>query len=384
MYLVFCLMFGVAFASGRDYAEKGNEHFSAVAYQAAKRAGYPGYRYSYYVISPILIEIVFAIYYLGSAGGTRENLGELFGFSLKNAEVEERFEYLVPLLSQNGFRMAHKMIALRGTEWQPTWQKKVEDIFHLQFEVFDDSDEPAEKIERWFQEHTNNKMERMIYELHQLQWAVTHLLLLSASYFQANWTDTSATKTVMARYFNYGPLHKKVGKFLELPFEKSEASMVFVYPETVSDFKILEDEIEYIFKGPHFNRSEPTTFSVPKFRFEYAIMEYSIHHLRKMGFGGGVDWTFLTKFYSFPFSNITDNNDRAWINAFTEKVYMDLNEKGVEIADGLIAQFEDTTYIYNNIVDLPFIFYIKLRQTIVFMGRKINFKIIDKEKSNNK
>lgn len=145
----------------------------------------------------------------------------------------------------------------------------------------------AENINNWVEKQTNKKIQNLIKP--ELIDDLTTVILVNALYFKGNWShpfekysttkkDFFKTKTEVVQVetmhntdlYNYYESSELNSKFLELPYEGDDVSMVIVLPNEKDGLKALENQIDKIFTAPKFTQ-ERVSVALPRFSIDYKV-----------------------------------------------------------------------------------------------------------------
>nr|XP_015838238.1 PREDICTED: leukocyte elastase inhibitor isoform X1 [Tribolium castaneum] len=379
IFLFFILAVAIATPKKPDLKNIQDYGFSATLY---KELGKDCHNF---VISPLLVETAFAALYLGSSGKTAEEIRTVFHLPPKTG-IEHKYKTLIPQLTNPGYTLniANRVSLAQKYKFVPTWETQIKNIFEVCADLLDmtNKNAAAEKVNKWFRDKTNNKIDKMVSA--DALTSETALLLLSSLYFQGNWDQqfsVSSTRKqtfynhgkqqvsvdmmfASARSVNYGKSDLLNAQFLEIAFEKHHASMVVVLPDQLDGIYQLETKINEIFNFRDFC-PETVNIWLPKFRMDSTFNIDKI--LQQLGVKDAFDET------KAQFSGTVSCADchSPYIGKVTQKTYLQINERGVEAAAGQVVhvrvplsggrkQFK---------ADHPFLFYIKIKEVVVFIGR---------------
>jgi serpin B len=234
------------------------------------------------------------------------------------------------------------------------------------------------------EKHTNDKIHDLIDSNSLDQY--TRAVLINALYFKANWSSPfrlastrninfykTATDIVQVdalqhfrKYFKYYECPHLKAEFLELPFKGNEASMMIVLPKERDGLATLESQIENVFAPMHTLKTEYLNVILPKFRIETSINFKNI--LKNLG---------VQKIFNeteADLSGISGEKGDLIVSQVAQKTFIDVSEEGVEAAAATFVVVGVPTSALNvspkNFnADHPFIFYIKVKDTIIFAGR---------------
>ncbi|XP_044253429.1 leukocyte elastase inhibitor-like [Tribolium madens] len=382
MYLLLFLTLCVALAS-TYYTEIYDKRFAASLYKELAK------NFENFIVSPLLIETAFAAVYLGSSHRTSEEIRTVFHLSANNEEIAEKYKNLLLFFTNRGYKLhiANMIFFIDRVQIVPAWQRQIDYNFGVGTEVLDliNKDATVHKINRWFREQTNNKIDEIV-SREDLD-AEPSFLLLSALHFQGSWAQkflkkrtrkdifynngeekVSVDTMYLLGHFNFGKSENLEAKFLQLFFTKQEASMVIVLPDKIDGIYKLETEIEQVFQFRDF-KITAMDISLPKFQMESNIDLNSI--LRKLG----IKVAFIEGKASLH-ETVTCYKCRSpYISKASQKTYLKINEQGanVETARDFSTHISESLHYEQFKADHPFIFYIKIKEVVVFIGRIVAF-----------
>ncbi|RZB58816.1 Serpin domain containing protein, partial [Asbolus verrucosus] len=171
----------------------------------------------------------------------------------------------------------------------------------------------------------------------------TRTVLINALYFKGNWTNRFANYTTKQEdfyktskdvvkvdtmhhyreWFNYCENSVLKAKFLELPFEGEDISMIIALPNEKEGLASLEEQIEKVFAPQNFT-SEFLNVALPKFKVESTLeLKNALKNL-------GVEKAFNDT--EADLSGIAGDKGDLIISDALQKTYIDVEEGGVEAA----------------------------------------------------
>ncbi|XP_044253156.1 uncharacterized protein LOC123004108 [Tribolium madens] len=371
----------------QEFTNANNQFTSSVYKQLSKSEK------GNFLLSPFSAETVLAFAQSGCKGDSAEELRN--GLHLPDkTKVESALKSLLPKVKGNDLYTLHtanKMYVKNNFPLKEEFKKAATEVFQADSENIDflKNTEAAKTMNGWVEEHTNSKIKNLINsdDLNQN----TRAVLINALYFKANWslqfplpetyknkfyktTSDSIEVDMMHHYeehFNYYECPHLKAKFLELPFQGGEASMIFVLPNEKDGLESLENQLESVFVPQHHLERTLVNVVLPKFRIESLINFVEI--LKKLG----VKKVFDEK--EADLSGIAGEKGDLVIDKIAQKTYIDLGEGGVEAAAAtyVITAFPSSALLEQPkpkifIADHPFIFYIKVKDLILFAGRVTN------------
>ncbi|XP_015838043.2 alaserpin-like [Tribolium castaneum] len=373
----------VTLAFAKKNAQQPSTDFCASLYkELANKTGN-------FIASPFLIESTFAALYLGSGGTTAEEIRTVLHLPQSNEEIEEKFKNLLVPFSNQGYNLhiANKFYVKESFLLNPIWQKQVRDFFQIESSImdFDNKIAMVEKINHWIREQTNNKIDKIV-SVEAFRDS-PESLILGALYFQADWAwQFSTMDTIKAPFYKKPNLpilvdmmqrKKQVfsfvesdtldAKFLELPFQSYEASMVLVLPNKIDGLCELEAKIDQVLQFRDFRSMNLDVF-VPKFRIESKLDLKEI--LTNLGLKTVFNDTEAALY------GLVTTGPWPYITKATQKTFLEINERGVEAAAGqkLLFGMPRSAISFNHEfkANHPFMFYIKIRNLVVFVGRVVD------------
>ncbi|RZC41509.1 Serpin domain containing protein [Asbolus verrucosus] len=338
------------------------------------------------LISPLSAEIVFAMAQSGAKGKTGEEIRTSLHLPNTDEETQLVVKSVLPTLNGNGsFQLysANKMYVTDKFPVKEEFKQVATKVYQADLENVDfgHNVETADNINKWVEKQTQNKIHNLI-ESDMLDDR-TVAILLNALYFKAKWNthfDVSLTKKenfyktagdvtevdfmhVYDENYNYYESEELNAKFLEIPFQGEDLSMVFVLPNEKTGLAALENRVEKVF-GQHNFAGTLLNVTIPKLKIG------STTDLRQVLENLGVKKAFSPN--KADFTGAIDLKG-FYINEAKQKTFIDVDEQGVEAAAisyiGWHFLSEPPKAIKEFVADHPFIFYIKLKNFILFAGR---------------
>jgi serpin B len=141
---------------------------------------------------------------------------------------------------------------------------------------------------------------------------------------------------------------------------------MIVLPKERDGLAALESQIENVFAPMHTLKTEYLNVILPKFKIETSINFKNI--LKNLG----VQKIFDAK--EADLSGVAGEKGDLIVSEVAQKTFIDVSEEGVEAAAATfviipVAPSAKLETSKNFIADHPFIFYIKVKGTIIFAGR---------------
>ncbi|KAJ3652998.1 hypothetical protein Zmor_018919 [Zophobas morio] len=342
-----------------------------------------------FLVSPFSAETVLAFAQSGCKDESAEEIRKALHLPNDKDKVESAFKTLLPKFKSNdlySLHTANKMYVKNKFAIKDEFKTSANLVYQAESESVDftKSVEAAKSMNDWVEKHTNNKIKDLI-ESKDLD-EDTRVVLINALYFQANWstpfplsltgkrnfykTSTDSEEVDMLqhfdKYFKYYECPHLKAQFLELPFKGDEASMVIVLPNEKDGLASLENQLDQVFSPQHELKKTFLNVVLPKFRIETFINFVPI--LQKLG----VNQVFDPK--KADLSGLAGNKGDLVFDKVAQKTFIDVSEEGVEAAAAtfVLIAVPVSAPLHspkNFIADHPFIFYIKVKDIIVFAGR---------------
>uniref|UniRef100_A0A6P4FP78 Heterochromatin-associated protein MENT-like n=1 Tax=Drosophila rhopaloa TaxID=1041015 RepID=A0A6P4FP78_DRORH len=291
--------------------------------------------------SPISIEILMRMVYMGAGGSTAQELRKVLKLPADKKEVAEKYKKLLTNL-EGRKRLAILDLANRiyvSDEYQlnSEYNKLVKDSFKAEAKTinFKSLGNAVSIVNKWVNDQTSGRI-RDIVSPKDLG-ADLKVALLSGINFKAQWQykfdpkktfiadfHVTAKKRVpvemmtLIGYFEVKLSFRLDAHMIELPFRDSSLSMFIFLPFKVDGLKKLVPKIgTYFYSRPE---KEKVVLKLPKFKIEYSADLSRV--LEKMGmrdtFGGSADLSGLL------------NSSKVPINKVFQKAFIELDEKGAE------------------------------------------------------
>ncbi|VEN61313.1 unnamed protein product, partial [Callosobruchus maculatus] len=337
-----------------------------------------------FVVSPISAEIVLSLVAEGAKGDTHKELVKAVHIG---PNQQEALKSITPKLNSARedakLLSANKMYVAEGFDINKSLQSTATDVYQagLQNVNFKDNVNTAGIINKWVEEHTNNKIRDLV-KADQLD-AQTRLVLVNTLYFTANWvhpftkeltsqkpfyTSETETKNVemmqgefQANFWHCGYLK---AKFLELPFHDSNVTMTFVLPDSKTGLNDVSDKIQDYIGHDKF-KDRQVAASIPKFTvrsdidFVPILKDLGVEHL----FSANADLSGIS------------NKGGLSVSHVQQQAYINVTESGVEAAAatdvgiGLTSILQPSDPVTFN-ADHPFLYVLKEKthNVVLFVG----------------
>ncbi|KAJ3644602.1 hypothetical protein Zmor_022322 [Zophobas morio] len=359
-----------------------NKLFAATAYKKiAKNTN------NNLIVSPLSVQTILALTQTGCKGESATEIKNALNFTDDPRIVEATFQNLSFVSKKYTMRTVNKVYVKKNFA--------ISDVFRRMCRAFDaetqnldfsDKNQASQSINSWVEQQTNNTIKNLVTPSSFNDR--TRVLLINALYFKADWSEafpiaytkklnfhlsssenTTADMMILhEKHFNYYQSDSLKATFLKLPFKGEEASMVIVVPDDIDGLPLLETQMKKVLRPKKF-ASTFVNVLLPKFRIETSL------DFKKVLKNMGVSSIFDEK--SADLSGIAGKKGDLVVDKVAQKSYIDVSEEGVEaaaatyvlIAVPMSAPPEPPKMFR---ADRPFLFYIKVKGVIVFVGRVTN------------
>ncbi|CAH1376620.1 unnamed protein product [Tenebrio molitor] len=340
-----------------------------------------------FLVSPFSVETVLALLQSGAVGETAEELRTSLRLPNTREQTESVIANLLPKLADEQYvlNMANKIYVKENFPVHEEFKKIASGIYAAELENidFDKKSEAVKTINDWVEAQTNKKIQDIIKEDDLTDRS--RLILISALYLKANWSlpfpliattlkdfygtpeKAVSVKTMRnTNTFNYYECSEVDAKFLELPFKGDDASLIVVLPNEKQGIANLESKIDKVFTPRPFTK-ELVKVDLPRFKIETTIDFEDV--LKKLGINRAFDAE------KVDLSGIAGKKGELEVSSVVQKTFIDVCEEGIEAAAATAVQitlFSGHYYppeVIQFHADHPFIFYIKVKDLIVFAGR---------------
>ena len=305
----------------------------------------------------------------------------MFGFEPDDSKRREGFASMQGTLNpqdeQYKLRLANALWLASGFEALPEYTDTAATYYDSDVESLDFSSQDAvETINRWVDEKTEGKIEKLFDKLS----SATQLVITNAIYFKGEWVhqfDAERTKdrqfwiapeeSVMVPTMDLSRTDLKYARddhvsVLELPYKGDGISMLILLPERIDGLMSLEEAltIDRLFELKNNLKTVTIAVSIPKFSMEtdYDLKKY----LSSMGMNDAFDSM------NADLSGISGAKG-LFVERAIHKAFVDVNEEGTEAAAATGMAMLQSGFSFR--ADHPFLFVIQDNNTeqILFMGR---------------
>jgi serpin B len=362
---------------------KGNVYFTANLYKAV--SGKDGNVF----ISPVSVELVLALAYMGAAGSTGEEIASALYLPPDRDDVMKGFSTLLGSLKSTKYmtlEIANKVFSRINSRILPEYVAVAEKYFLSGAKELDFADGEGSRkiINSWVESKTNNKIKDLIPS--GILNNNTRLVLVNAVYFKGLWqNEFSAANTVPDKfhlssrkskeipmmhktsYFGYLTSDELDADILEMPYRGRKISMFIILPHDVDGISKLEEKLASKNLSKILGRlpQREVNVSVPKFKLEETTDLKDI--LKKLGM------TSMFNHEEADFSGISGSRD-MFVSGVMQKAFIDVNEEGSEAAAATALNETDgckTMPPKQFIANHPFVFLIQNFELgiVLFAGR---------------
>ncbi|KAH8317727.1 hypothetical protein KR074_008024, partial [Drosophila pseudoananassae] len=360
------------------------------------------------ISSPLSLEIVMAMVYMGAKGNTAKELKTVLKLPRDRNEVAKKYrEFFTNLQGREKdaiLKLANRIYVNDRLRLVPEYNKIVGDSFKAVAVPINmaNPELAAATINSWVSKHTGNKITEIVFA--RFINAGKRAILVNAMYFKGVWQyefvkeltrkedfHTSANQKLevdmmyLEGSFMADEFPELDAKVLELPYRNSSLFMQIFLPNRMDGLSKLESQIGGFSR--HL-REQDVYVKIPKFKIEF--FKSLTELLPKLGIN--------EPFSGANLSGLVEGNLR--INVAVQKGFVEVNEEGAEAAvltGNYISKISDIFYICLFVIfsmqlqasyfleicmdcrdegprpmiftaDHPFAFLIRDRETIFFQG----------------
>ncbi len=366
---------------GKEAAVSGNNRFAFGFYQELK-AGHNIF------FSPYSISSALAMTYTGSAGETRREMAEVFGFlsgSRQNALAYHQLQQHLDSFNQEdlALNVANSLWGQKDFAFQPRFLDINGKYFSAGIKRVDfkrQHRQVRQEINRWVEQKTNDRIQDLLSE--GVLDRMTRLVLVNAIYFNGQWENPfnkdhtrpdvfykEQDKTLEVPFMNQSlrlPYYENdLLQMISIPYDGGDLSMVILLPRKIDDMARLEENLDAKWFDRHTDSLQKQQVGLSMPRFELTLKYRLNDHLKRLGmpsaFGGKAD-----------FSGMTGRKD-LYISEAIHQAFVKVNETGTEAAAATGVVMRKTAIVRKKSfkADHPFLFMIRDNATnaILFMGK---------------
>lgn len=244
------------------------------------------------LVCPVSAQIILSLALAGAGQKTAEELSRALYLPKEPEKIATIMSPLIKSLDTARhvqLSSANKMFLGDTIEVKPTFVKFAIQNYGSEVEKlnFANSAKAVDSINKWVESKTNNKI-RDILSTNQVN-KDTRLVLVNALYFRGKWEypfepyetkkmlfyNTPETKTEVDMMglntdLFYAENEELDAKFLKLPYENNEVSMIIVLPNKKDGLRSLETRIEKVLQPQNFTEAKVYA-QIPKFTTEAKV-----------------------------------------------------------------------------------------------------------------
>jgi serpin B len=346
--------------------------------------------------SPASISLALSMAYAGASENTAAEMAKTLHFTMPKDQLNDEMRALLASWNatdkQQGYRLevANRLWGQEGFKFLPDFLQVTRVDYGAELASLDflQPEAARETINKWVEEHTQDKIKNLIATPDTVRGAL--LVLTNAAYFKGDWKSQFKRNLTKAENFHVtaeqqvkAPLMHQQHKFryaaaddlqvLELPYGDGSLSMIVLLPQNTDGLKQLEVKLSTanLQKWTEGARSEDVIVFLPKFKTtaEFGLADT----LKAMGMASAFDRS------TGDFSGMTGRKD-LFISAVIHKAFVDVNEEGTEaaaatgiiMARGFAIAKPRKPAVFR--ADHPFVFLIRDNRNgaILFLGRVID------------
>lgn len=382
---IFAVVAG-AMADGdlEEILKAGNDQFTANMFQAVvESAGDKSCVLSAFSVLSPLAQLA-----LASVGESHDDILKVIGFPNDNVTKEVFKDVNARLRSVKGvdLKQANKVYIRNKYSLNDQFAVVSKDVFNSEVQNidFDQNDKAAAEINAWVEDNTNHRIKNLV-DPESIDGSTT-AILVNAIYFKGKWkkpfepshtTDRTfhvtkdKTVTMKMMYKNddvkYAEVAELDAKFIELPYEGDETSLVIALPNQVDGINTLIEKLSdpaalnKALESMNFNEVDIT---LPRFKIETTTNLKEV--LEKMN---------IKKLFSPSFArldNFLKETSDLYVSDATQKAFIEVNEEGAEAAAANQFNIAYLSAVISEpkqfVADHPYVFYLRKEHIILFNG----------------
>lgn len=284
---------------------------------------------------------------MAAGGRTFEEIGNVlkYGANGNKEEIAKVFQMIIEgTEKETGLEIANRIYVMQNYKLKTAFNELTAKNFKSGVESLDFAQTAvaAKSINTWVEEKTHDKIKDLIQP--DMLSSDTRAVLVNAIYFKGKWLHqfdknlthpmpfwTTPSQSVdvdmmtLKKRFKYGKLDKFDATALEMEYQDSNISMLFILPNKKDGLKALEakmHEIDLRDISSQMHEQEVEVF-LPKFEFEFTKELNDV--LEKLGMG-----TAFTN--AADFSGLLDSPEQLKISKVIHKAFIKVDEEGAEAA----------------------------------------------------
>lgn len=338
------------------------------------------------VVSPLSANIILGLTQAGSRGDSQTEFWQTLNLPHDEKQIEADYQAFIPSTRGNAdftLTTANKLYIARDIKIREEFQKIATDVFSASAESVDftRTADAVQIIDQWVAQQTNNKITDLL-TTSDIS-ALTTLVLVNTVHFVANFSShfksnitkkldfhVKSAQTIQVdtlqdlenRIYNYGEDTNLNVKYLQVPLQGDQASIIFILPNEIDGLLAVEKQADKI--NPNLV-AQRVTVRIPKFKIETRV------NLKNVLSDLGLKKPFVRG--EADLSGIAGGPGDLYIENIIQKNYISVNENGVEAASATAVDVDPTSVPppanATFFADHPFLFYIEVRGHTIFGGR---------------
>jgi serpin B len=342
------------------------------------------------IMSPLSIQSAVSLLYFGANGATKTEMKQSLEYNrIDRNQLAETFSQLGDKIkSTAGLDIANKIFIANGLSVKPSFNEIASKSFNSETQSvnFQDKTKTAKIINDWVESKTNNKIKDLL-KADSLD-ADTRMVLINAIYFKGAWVYQFDKRGTLPMLFNlsendsvetdfmflrkrlpFAKLSEFNASVLELPYKNSDISMMIILPDSINGLSELEAKISNLdltHLSSRLSTRHQVVVRIPKFKIETEI------DLQNPLTALGMERIFSN---NAEFNDLLANSESVKVSKVIHKAFIEVNEEGAEAAAATAIQIMPLSatfvrYAYFT-ADHPFLFLLKTKTEILFMGRYV-------------
>ncbi|KAH8391229.1 hypothetical protein KR215_009233 [Drosophila sulfurigaster] len=344
------------------------------------------------VISPAAIQTSMALAFYGAKGQTAIELKEGMRLGIGDGDqVAQRFgSYQQSLTRDNNLRLANNIYINENLEFKGAFRDVAQRQFDSNIDKLDFhppyNKRTAEGINRAIATKTNDQIKDILKpELlnDRTEGVIVNGVTYSAPWQKAFKLDKTERRSFRTgngqsvqvetmwtlQHFNYAEVRSLDAKVVELPYQNSEFSMLLVLPNRKDGLRALQQSLsgKNLLSELGEMSQHKVEVQLPKFSVTFGLsLEQPFKQL-------GITTMFSR---SGDFGNMYRMFVSHFINSVEHKAHVEVSEAGLEqpIESGVLKSLFSRNKKFE--ADHPFVFAIKHKDSIVFMGHIANYAYV--------
>lgn len=341
-----------------------------------------------FIFSPLSVQIALSALLIGSSEETSTEIQNALKYEeIPKESIIENFKVFMEEFRKNsGFNMVTKLAVKKDCLIKPTFQENAMSCFCVDVEALH-----FDEIDQVFGEEVVEKAEDLVQDLIKPEDIddSTSMILSDAICFSGTWhhkfnsaenfTDVfflnesevvDVEYMTQRNYFKYGIFYELKSIVIEMLYECSHVSLLIILPESRNGIVELEEklkDIDFMELSSKLEMSD-VKIQLPKFRIEFK--SELTKQLREIGISRAFE-------ENAEFSEILEleSDEKLNLSKVIHKCCLEVNEKGTESMEASQLEFEFGSIPNQFDACQPFVFALKTKTNVVFIGRCCEPKI---------